>query len=236
MVVDLGFGYSPVTTVELFGRLRVIRPDVEVIGLEIDLSRVVAALPLERPGLSFRHGGFEVLPGAPATIVRASNVLRQYDEDEVEPAWRRLAGALAPGGLVVDGTCDEIGRRHAWIEIGPEGPRSLTVSVHLRTLPMPSAIAERLPKALIHHNVPGEAVHDLFRAWDDAWERCAPHGSFGRRQRFLASIRELRRRGIPVLGGPARWRLGEVSFPWEVVAPKGMSIGESAQRTRSTVR
>ncbi len=225
VVVDLGFGASPVTTLELFERLRAVRPDVQVVGLEIDPDRVRAATPLQRPGLSFRHGGFEVLPGRPASVIRASNVLRQYDEAQVPSAWQRLCAALRPGGLVVDGTCDEVGRRHAWIELRPQGPHSLTVSLHLGSLPTPSAVVERLPKALIHRNVPGEPVYALFRAWDEAWERCAPHASFGQRQRFMASVRELKQRGFPVLTGPQRWRLGEVSFAWEAVAPRsGSSI------------
>ena len=40
LVVDLGFGASPVTTLELRDRLRRIRPDVRVVGVEIDPVRV----------------------------------------------------------------------------------------------------------------------------------------------------------------------------------------------------
>src|SRR5215472_15479971 len=43
LVVDLGYGASPVTTVELRARLRTIRPDVRVLGLELDPERVVTA-------------------------------------------------------------------------------------------------------------------------------------------------------------------------------------------------
>src|SRR6476469_7669228 len=60
VVVDLGYGASPVTAVELHDRLRRVRPDVEVVGLEIDPERVEAARPLEREGLAFRLGGFEI--------------------------------------------------------------------------------------------------------------------------------------------------------------------------------
>lgn len=224
VVVDLGYGASPVTAVELLARLRRVRPDVCVVGVEIDPQRVSAAQPLVRPGLSFVLGGFEVpLPdGRRPVVVRALNVLRQYPEEEVEPAWRAIRDRLAPGGLLVDGTCDEVGRLAAWVAVDAgRGPISLTLSMRLAGLDRPSTAAERLPKALIHRNVPGEPVHDLLRALDDAWARQAPLSAFGARQRWLASVRALAELGWPVLGGPARWRLGELSVDWHAVAPRG---------------
>ena len=82
----------------------------------------------------------------------------------------------------------------------------------------PSVVAERLPKALIHHNVDGEPVHALLRDLDTAWERAAGHGGFGVRQRFLATVDDVRGRW-PVEPGPSRWRLGEITLPWTAVAP-----------------
>ncbi|RXZ46303.1 class I SAM-dependent methyltransferase, partial [Agromyces binzhouensis] len=43
LVVDLGYGASGVTAFELAARLRRVRPDVAVLGLEIDPTRVRAA-------------------------------------------------------------------------------------------------------------------------------------------------------------------------------------------------
>ena len=60
LVVDLGYGASPVTTLELGERLRTVRADVEVVGIEIDPVRVRDAQPYTVPGVSFRHGGFEL--------------------------------------------------------------------------------------------------------------------------------------------------------------------------------
>lgn len=223
VVVDLGFGATPVTSLELLTRLRAVRADVEVVGVEIDAERVRTALPLARPGLDFVVGGFEVpLPGGVRpVIVRALNVLRQYPEDAVEAAWAALRGRLAPGGLLVDGTCDEIGRRAAWIAVDAEaGPVSLTLSLRLGGLQVPSDVAERLPKALIHRNVPGEGVHALLTALDGAWARQAARGTFGARQRWLATVTALRAAGWPVLDGPGRWRLGELTVGWEAVRPR----------------
>jgi predicted O-methyltransferase YrrM len=222
LVVDLGYGASPVTTLELRDRLRAVRPDVRVVGIEIDPARVEAARELADEGLQFVLGGFElpVPGGGRPVLVRAFNVLRQYDEGEVPAAWATVRDRLAPGGVLVDGTCDEVGRRAAWVAVGSEdGPMSLTVSLRLAGLGTPSDVAERLPKVLIHHNVPGTRVHAWLSALDRAWERSAPLSAYGPRQRFVATVRAVRDEGWPVLGGPVRWRLGEVTVGWEAVRP-----------------
>ncbi|WP_432512029.1 class I SAM-dependent methyltransferase [Kineococcus sp. SYSU DK001] len=222
LVVDLGYGASHVTVTDLQRWLRRVRPDVRVVGLEIAPERVAAARAALAgvPGApEFAVGGFEVPTAGDPVLVRAFNVLRQYESDQVERTWELLRSRLAPGGLLVDGTCDELGRRATWVGLEREaGPVSLTVSVRLAGLPAPSAVAERLPKVLIHRNVPGEGVHDLLRAADAAWARAAPVGTFGVRQRWIATCRDLAR-DWPVLDGPSRWRLGELTVDWACVAP-----------------
>ncbi|WP_256842863.1 class I SAM-dependent methyltransferase [Ornithinimicrobium cryptoxanthini] len=228
VVVDLGYGAHPVTTVELAARVAVVRPDVQVVGLEIDQERVRAAAPhADPPGLSFALGGFEVpLPGGRSPLlVRAFNVLRQYDEEQVLPAWSRMVDRLAPHGALMEGTCNELGRLGAWVDVrrGPDGgpqPRSLTLSWRLRDVAEPSVVAERLPKVLIHRNVPGERVHTLMTDLDGAWARAAGHAAYGARQRFLAAVADLRTLGWPVLGTRHRWRLGELEIAWDAVAPR----------------
>ncbi|HEU5108951.1 MAG TPA: class I SAM-dependent methyltransferase, partial [Micromonosporaceae bacterium] len=215
LVVDLGYGATPVTTIELRARLAAaVRPDVRVVGLEIDPVRVSeAAAMADPPGLEFRRGGFE-LAGLRPVIVRALNVLRQYEEADVRPAWREIAGALAPGGLLVEGTCDELGRLASWVAVDADGPRSLTLSARLRHLDRPATLAERLPKALIHHNVPGTAIAALLDALDRGWLAAAPYSAFGPRQRWLRAVGAVAAAGWPVLDRPARWRLGELTVAW----------------------
>ena len=88
LVVDLGYGVSPVTTVELRSRLARIRPDVRVVGLEIDPVRVaLAKAAADPPWLAFQRGGFE-LAGLRPVLVRAMNVLRQYPLEDVAPEIR----------------------------------------------------------------------------------------------------------------------------------------------------
>ncbi len=214
VVVDLGYGASPVTAVELHARLRVVRPDVEVVGLELDPERVAAAQGATAPGLRFARGGFE-LAGLRPLVVRALNVLRQYDEPAALEAWRTLCGRLAPGGLLVEGTCDEFGRRAAWVELTAGGPRTLVLAAHLPSLVRPEELAERLPKALIHHNVPGQPVHALLGALGSAWDRAAPLAAYGPRQRWTAACRALAWPGAEV----RRAAHGELSVPWATVAP-----------------
>jgi hypothetical protein len=222
VVVDLGFGATPVTTVELRARLATVRADVRVVGLEIDPVRVAAARPAaDPPWLTFDRGGFE-LAGRRPVLVRAMNVLRQYDESEVAPAWSVLCGALAPGGAVVEGTCDEVGRVASWVLLERSGPVSLTLAVRLATLSTvegPALLAERLPKALIHHNVPGTRIHAFLAALEHRWRRAAPLAPFGPRQRWAEAVRLLRADGWPLTDGPRRTRFGEVTVAWDAVRP-----------------
>ncbi|MFZ7087520.1 class I SAM-dependent methyltransferase [Curtobacterium sp. RRHDQ10] len=226
LVADVGYGASATTTLELHDRLVLVRPDVQVVGIEIEPSRVALAAAAARDGVTFRLGGFETpTPGdrRPA-VTRAFNVLRQYDESEVQGAWDVMTERLQPDGRLVEGTCNEVGRVASWITLGraPSGaaiPLVFTVSLRLAGLDVPSVVAERLPKALIHRNVPGERVHAFLRELDRAWAIAAPLGTYGPRQRWIGTVRALRDAGWPVLHGVSRWRLGELSVPWDAVAP-----------------
>ena len=102
--------------------------------------------------------------------------------------WKGLTERLAPGGLLVEGTCDEIGRLARWVTLDRSGPRTLTLAARLSTLERPSDLAERLPKALIHHNVAGQPVHALLGQLDRAWATAAPYSSFGPRQRWVETV------------------------------------------------
>jgi hypothetical protein len=233
LVVDLGYGASGVTAFEHWARLSAARPDVEVLGLEIDPTRVTRAraqLQRVRAGatpfaphtrVSFARGGFEVpvAGGRRPAIIRAMNVLRQYDEADVPAAWRSMTSRLTPGGLLVEGTCDEIGRISTWVALDDDGtPRTFTISLRLAELEQPSIAAERLPKALIHRNVPGERIHDLLRQLDAEWARAAGVSPFGPVERWRTALAGLAASGWPLLER-SRWRLGELTLPWEAVAP-----------------
>jgi hypothetical protein len=218
LVIDLGYGASAVTAVELATRMHSIRADVRVLGIEIDQARVDAALRFaDPPRLDFVRGGFE-LAGRTPILVRAANVLRQYPVDAADEAWSTVTARLAPGGLLIDGTCDEIGRRSAWITLDQSGPRWLTLAAHVDSLHAPSELAERLPKALIHRNVPGERIHAFLNAFDAVWATASPIGAFGARQRWIAACTAMAD-AWPIRGRRERWRLGEITVEWAAVAP-----------------
>jgi len=267
LVVDLGYGASATTVIELHDRLTRVRPDVEVVGVEIDPERVAAAertlrelpdrgpsappenrgpsappenrgssAPPENRGssapqarietpprrVSFRLGGFEAPTpdGRVPAIIRAANVLRQYDEAEVPAAWDRMLARLQPGGALVEGTCSENGRVGSWVTLSPErGVETLTLGLHLPSLEAPSIVAERLPKALIHRNVPGEPIHAFLSDLDRAWASAAPLSVYGPTQRWIATADAVRERW-PVVGGRIRWRLGELTVAWDAVRPQ----------------
>ncbi len=222
LVVDVGYGASATTVLELRERLARVQPSVEVIGIEIDPDRVANAQPSARPGVSFRQGGFEVpLPaGRRATIIRALNVLRQYDESEVEAAWQTMLTRLQPGGMLVEGTCNELGRVCSWVNLTADGPQSFTVSLRLDGLDKPSVVAERLPKILIHRNVLGEAIHRFLEELDQQWRINVPLSVYGPSQRWIATAEGMRAAGWPVLGTRSRWKLGELTVEWRAVAPR----------------
>ncbi len=216
LVVDLGYGATPVTAIELTARLRRVRPDVRVLGLEIDAERVAAALPAAAPpALTFERGGFE-LAGHRPVLVRAANVLRQYDEPAALAAWDTMRAGLGPGGVLVEGTCDELGRRGCWVLLDAEGPVSLTFGCRVESIERPGDLAERLPKALIHHNVPGTPIHAFLTAFDASWAAAAAVSAFGARQRWIAACAGLTDRGWPV--DTSRARHGELTVRWDAVA------------------
>ncbi len=101
LVVDLGYGASAVTTLELADRLARVRADVDVVGLEIDPERVrtgtssLSGRPPGAPSVRFARGGFELgaVDGRRPVLVRAANVLRQYDVGEVASAWDEVTHA-----------------------------------------------------------------------------------------------------------------------------------------------
>ena len=218
LVVDLGYGASAVTTMELVDRLAPEVSGLEVVGLEIDPERVAAvAADRDPPRVDFRLGGFE-LAGLQPVLVRAFNVLRQYDEESAARAWDTMRAALVPGGLVVEGTCDEWGRRAAWVALDTDGPLTLTLSARVSDLSTPSDLAERLPKALVHHNVPGRPIADFLRALDAGWSAAAGLSTFGPRQRWVAAVQSVADAGWPLIGSTRRWRLGEVTVRWTAVA------------------
>ena len=222
LVVDLGYGASPHTTLELADRLASVQPGLRVIGIEIDPERVAGAQASATDRVSFIRGGFEIpLPGnRTADVIRAFNVLRQYEEGEVSEIWERVQSRLSPTGIFLDGTCDEIGRVATWVSLGVSGPESFTVALRLAELDLPSIAAERLVKALIHRNIDGEPIHRFLVDLDRHWAVSAPLQVYSPIQRWIATVRAMKESGWPIQGNATAWRLGEITVDWDAVAPR----------------
>ena len=217
LVVDLGFGATPTTAVEMLQRLSKANNQVTVIGIEIDRDRVERALPYSTKNLVFGLGGFEVplpgeLDGNKVHVIRAMNVLRQYDESEVCAAWKLMQSRLTDDGVIVEGTCNEVGRIASWVTLSREEVLSFTISLKLSEIEKPSKVHERLPKILIHHNLPSEPIHQLLKDLDDAWAKNSSLATFSPAQRFIACCKELKAKGWPVLNTSRRWALGELTI------------------------
>src|SRR5512147_2586574 len=111
LFVDLGYGFDPRSTLESASRFRRLNPDLPILGVEIEKDRVEAALPYADEKTFFRLGGFN-LPlkeGETVRLIRAFNVLRQYEEKDFAPAYDRLAQYVLPGGLMIEGTSNPFG-------------------------------------------------------------------------------------------------------------------------------
>ena len=192
LVVDLGYGALPVTTLELAARLRVVRTDVRVVGLEIDPDRVRAARAAAAGTVEFGLGGFE-LAGLRPVLVRAFNVLRQYPVEAVpERVVDDAARNWRPAGSSSTARATNSAGSAAGCSLDADGPVSLTLACDPFAIERPSDLAERLPKVLIHHNVAGQPVHTLLSAADRAWASVAGHGVFGPRVRWRAMLDLLR--------------------------------------------
>lgn len=194
LYVDLGYGAYPITSVETLHRLRRLNPRLRVLGVEIDAQRVADARPFGEPGLEFRLGGFNLPlgPGETVSVIRAFNVLRQYEESEVEKALAALRAPLTDGGLVIEGTSDPAGRLLTFNLFrkrgSPEGGAleqiGLVLAPTLRADFMPRQFLAVLPKNYIHHAEPGGPIERFFAAWHAAWQHArAQVGSTG--QRFV---------------------------------------------------
>lgn len=125
--------------------------------------------------------------------------------------------------MIIEGTCDEVGRRSCWVLLDEAGPQSLTLAWDPQDIEKPSDLAERLPKILIHRNTPGHLIYDVLAELDRCWERAAPLAVFGPRvrwrsakQEFLGSLGDAH---SPAARLNPRRRLADnsITLPWSLV-------------------
>jgi hypothetical protein len=209
LFVDVGYGAEPFTALESAERFRRLNPDLKVLGVEIDPERVARAQPYADERTFFRLGGFNLplQPDENVRAIRAFNVLRQYEEAEVLPAWERLARYVLPGGLLVEGTSNPSGGLWAAnvlrrLEGAGENPpwrqEALVFFTNFSLGFDPVAFQTILPKNYIHRVVPGEPIFEFFAAWKAAVAETSPMQTWGLRQWYIAAAEALARRGYKI--------------------------------------
>jgi hypothetical protein len=205
LFVDLGYGYDARTTLESAARFRQLNPELKILGVEIDKERVAAALPFADEKTFFRLGGFN-LPlkeDEPVRLIRAFNVLRQYEEKEFAPAYERLAQYVLPDGLMIEGTSNPFGS--IWsanlarrLESGKWGMEALIFSTNFRLGLDVEEFQTILPKNFIHHVVRGEAIYDFFEAWKASAKETSAMKIYGAKQWFIVSAESFAHKGYKI--------------------------------------
>ncbi len=206
--VDLGYGFTPTTTLESAARFRQLNPNLPVIGIEIVPERVTIAQPFCDEKTHFRIGGFNI-PLNPKKnesirLIRAFNVLRQYQEEEVTSAYELLAQSLLPQGLLIEGTSDPYGR--IWVahilrrtNRPTFSPEYLVFSSSFKSPFHPKDFQTILPKNLIHQVTPGEKIYRFFEDWKRTYQESLHLSIRSERQVFVESIRGLAKLNYPVV-------------------------------------
>ena len=207
LFVDVGYGEEPITALESAARFRRLNANLRVLGVEIDAERVARAQPYTDDQTFFRMGGFN-LPleaGESVRAMRAFNVLRQYEEADVLPAWERMARYVLPGGLLLEGTSNPTGGiwaanvlRRTEDQRLPWHREALVFFTNFSMGFDPVEFQTILPKNYIHRVVPGEPVFDFFSAWKAAAAETSALQTWGPRQWYIAAAEALSRRGYHI--------------------------------------
>lgn len=215
LYVDLGYGSEPTTTLESAARLRLVNPELKVLGIEIEPDRVRRGLPFTDEKTFFRLGGFNMplqknQDGKleAVRLVRAFNVLRQYDESEVMPACNSIMSSILPGGLFLDGTSDPFGRIWTGNLL-----RKTDTDWHLEAMVFGTnlhhdfdadAFQTRLPKSFIHRMLPGQPIFNFMEDWKAATRDTRSHSVWGPRDWFVAAGNLLVQKGYSI-ARPGKW-------------------------------
>lgn len=207
LFADVGYGAEPFTALESAERFRRLNPTLKVLGVEIDPERVSRAQPFADNLTFFRLGGFN-LPLAPTETIRAIrafNVLRQYEEADVLPAWERMAYKVPAGGLLIEGTSNPTGgiwAANVLRRLEGNGPawsqEALAFFTNFSLGFDPVMFQTILPKNHIHRVVAGQPIFDFFAAWKAAAAETSAMQTWGLRQWYIAAAEALAKRGFRI--------------------------------------
>ena len=213
LAVDVGIGAIPDTTLELAEHLAPMVPSLRVVGTDVDPGRVAAAR--RTPRVRFVVADL-VPPRLSPGLVRAFNLLRGFSPSAAEVALGRLRRALAPGGVLVEGTSDKRGgilvtAVHRRDREGPVRLERVVFSLDVALGFAPRMLRVRLPRTLRAQR----RLDPFLDAWTQAWAATRPHRAIStaaRRAWFVASAEHLAERW-PIATDPWAWRHGYVAVP-----------------------
>jgi hypothetical protein len=205
LYVDLGYGHTPITTLESAKRFRRYNPHLPILGVEIDHKRVRDAQSFADNITQFRQGGFN-LPitsqSETVNLIRAFNVLRQYDlESDCRDSHLIMCNHLNSNGILIEGTSDPFGR--IWVAniIRKQLDHSISIealvfSTNFRDGFNISSFQEVLPKNFIHRMTGrNEMIYQFFEHWKISYEQAGKsmkHSlNIGIRQQFIVTGRYL---------------------------------------------
>ena len=202
--VDLGYGFGPMTTLEMAERFHRINPRLKLVGVEIDPERVAIALQQRSETVDFRLGGFNIplQTGEKVRGIRAFNVLRQYNEEDVQPAWSALSRNVIEGGILLEGTSNPNGS--IWVSnllrlrAGNWKQEALVFYCNLNGGFDPANYQPVLPKNYIHHMVAGDWIHTFFEDWKQAARDERHQQSWGDLRWFCATADQLAGNGYTI--------------------------------------
>lgn len=200
MVVDLGFGETPVTSLELLDVLCGLPgAPQQVIAVEQAPHRVRAARAggASHPQLTFRQGGF-VLPlvgGEDVRWVRVMNVLRSYPLEAAREAHRLLAQSLPEGACIWEGSADPHGHLLTChllrVDGGTCSREGLLFATDFTRGFAPLQFRDWLPRDLRRRVRPGHLLYEVFMEWTAAFEAVREAGVRPSPERFLESAHRL---------------------------------------------
>ena len=210
LFVDLGYGHTPITTLESAKRFRRYNPQLSILGVEIDHKRTREAQQFADDTTYFRQGGFNLpLQNHPVTsqretvnLIRAFNVLRQYDlESDCHNSHMIMCNHLNTNGILIEGTSDPFGR--IWVAniIRKQIDQSLLIealvfSTNFRDGFRISSFQEILPKNFIHRMTgQEEMIYRFFQHWKISSEQAGKSMkkifNIGIRQEFIITAKYL---------------------------------------------
>lgn len=173
LALDIGFGESPETSFELEAMLCELGFDAYVIATDITEHRVrVAKKSYPESSVDFRLASFAdaLKAGERPQLIRAMNVLRGYNVEEIDSIHDNLLASLRQGGFLFEGSASPDGKVVVAHVFQQDGPRQLVFLTDKEEGAHPLIFRDYLPRDLRRSFLPGGELHHCFDTWKRGWE------------------------------------------------------------------